>query len=88
MEQTLGAIYLGEQRCRFRVWAPDRPGMEVQLVSQGDRRVPMTRGFHGYHEATLDGIAPARGLAASVTIGARLLQARDRKRRRLHPRFL
>ncbi|HSN85867.1 MAG TPA: malto-oligosyltrehalose trehalohydrolase [Thermoanaerobaculia bacterium] len=53
---TLGATYLGDGRCEFRVWAPFVQQVEIEFLK--DRRVPMTLGDMGYHEATVEGVEP------------------------------
>ncbi|MFL6234533.1 MAG: DUF3459 domain-containing protein [Thermoanaerobaculia bacterium] len=44
-EPTLGAIYLENNRCRFRVWAPRADQVKVNLC--GSRLVPLEPGEHG-----------------------------------------
>ncbi|MBI4497438.1 MAG: malto-oligosyltrehalose trehalohydrolase [Chloroflexi bacterium] len=55
---SLGAGYLGEGRCRFRVWAPSARQVEVRLVSPQERLVPLERRERGYFAATVEGVAP------------------------------
>ncbi len=46
----LGAIYLGDARCLFRVWAPQAASVAVHLVTPNDRLLPLRRAgeyFHG-----------------------------------------
>jgi maltooligosyltrehalose trehalohydrolase len=54
----LGAVYLGDGRCRFRVWASKRAAVELHLTAPTDRTVPMAPSDLGYFEVTLDGIEP------------------------------
>ena len=54
----LGAVYLGDGRCRFRVWASKRRRVELHITAPHDRVVPMEPRGKGYFEATLDGIEP------------------------------
>lgn len=54
----LGAIYLGEGRCRFRVWAPAARRVDVHVVAPQDRYLPLTPSERGYHEATVEGVFP------------------------------
>ena len=54
----LGAVYLGDGRCRFRVWASKRERVELHLTALEDRVVPMERRDNGYFEVTLDGVPP------------------------------
>jgi maltooligosyltrehalose trehalohydrolase len=53
---TLGALYLGDRRCRFRVWAPLANSVEVEL--HGRIRVPLQRDENGYFEGTVEGVEP------------------------------
>ncbi|MGE3805628.1 MAG: malto-oligosyltrehalose trehalohydrolase [Gemmataceae bacterium] len=55
---TLGARYLGGQRCRFRVWAPKASKVEVHLHGPQERFVPLQALAHGYFETTLEGVPP------------------------------
>ena len=41
---NLGATYLGDNRCRFLVWAPLAEQVEVHLVSPREELVPLERG--------------------------------------------
>lgn len=52
-----GATWLGDDRCRFVVWAPDRK-VELHLLSPRERWVPMAPAERGYHEAVVEGVAP------------------------------
>jgi maltooligosyltrehalose trehalohydrolase len=52
----LGALYLGDHRCRFRVWAPKAGSVEVEL--NGQTRVPLEAKRNGYWTAILDGVEP------------------------------
>ena len=40
----LGATYLGEDRCGFRVWAPLAERVEVRLVSPREALFPLEKG--------------------------------------------
>lgn len=55
---SLGAIYVGEGRCQFRMWAPHAEKVEVRIVAPRDRILPMDSATRGYHEAVLEGIEP------------------------------
>ena len=57
-ETTSGAIYLGDGRTRFRIWAPRRRRVHVHLVSPEDRTVRLKAGEHGYYEAVVEGVSP------------------------------
>jgi maltooligosyltrehalose trehalohydrolase len=54
----LGATYLGNDRCRFLVWAPRAQQVEVHLLSPGDRFIPLQLAARGYHQALADGVRP------------------------------
>ncbi len=54
----LGAVYLGDGRCRFRVWASKRERVELHLTAPHDRIVPMEPREPGYFEVTLDDVEP------------------------------
>lgn len=51
----LGAVYLGDNRCLFRVWASTRGRVALHLYEPEDRLVPMAARPLGYFEVTLDG---------------------------------
>ena len=55
---NLGALYLGEGRCSFRVWAPRTQRVEVRLVAPGQRIIPLQRGEQGYHQAVAKSVGP------------------------------
>src|SRR6266542_1914264 len=55
---TLGPIFVGENRCRFRVWAPHADRIELVLLTPGSQVIAMRRAEHGYHEATVENVTP------------------------------
>ncbi|HEX9638387.1 MAG TPA: malto-oligosyltrehalose trehalohydrolase [Acidobacteriota bacterium] len=55
---SLGAAYLGNGRCRFRVWAPRARRVELHIVSPSERLEPLRSDPCGYHQAELEGIEP------------------------------
>ena len=57
-KRGLGALYLGEERCSFRVWAPRAQRVEVRIVAPEERIIPLQRGERGYHQAVAEGITP------------------------------
>jgi maltooligosyltrehalose trehalohydrolase len=57
-QPALGAIYLGERRCRFNVWAPLADRVDVHLLSPQDRTVALEKNAQGYHQARVDGVEP------------------------------
>ncbi len=57
-EPAVGAWYLGEARCRFRLWAPFAQSVEVHLLTPHPHCVPMARKARGYYEAVIDSVEP------------------------------
>ncbi|MGB8993179.1 MAG: hypothetical protein WCD80_14085 [Desulfobaccales bacterium] len=55
---ALGATYLGNDRCRFLVWAPRAQQVEVRLIGPEDRLIPLQPEERGYHQAPADGVRP------------------------------
>lgn len=68
-EPSLGAIYLKNQRCRFRVWAPKAQTVEVDVC--GTRRVPLEPAESGYFEVELDGVPPGTAYSYRLDGGER-----------------
>jgi maltooligosyltrehalose trehalohydrolase len=56
-EITLGAVYLGGGRCRFRVWAPRARRVQVRLLSPRERVADLEE-KDGSYQATLEGVEP------------------------------
>ena len=59
----LGALLMsGDEtnRCEFVVWAPEATTVEVHLLGDDDRFIPMARGERGYYRAVVDHIAPGQ----------------------------
>jgi maltooligosyltrehalose trehalohydrolase len=54
----LGAIYLGDNRCSFCVWAPRASNVEIHIVSPDDRYIRMNADERGYHRAIVEGVSP------------------------------
>jgi maltooligosyltrehalose trehalohydrolase len=55
---TLGARYLGDNRCRFVVWAPRAHTLAVRLFGATERLLTMETRPHGYFELLVDGVPP------------------------------
>jgi len=53
---TLGAKYLGKNRCRFCVWAPNAVSVSVHIVEPEERSVVLERDQRGYHYAVVTGV--------------------------------
>ena len=58
IQPALGAIYLGERRCRFNVWAPLADRVDVHLLSPQDKTVALEKNAQGYHQALVDEVEP------------------------------
>jgi maltooligosyltrehalose trehalohydrolase len=58
MRRDLGAIWLRDGRCRFRVWAPLSEQVQLHVLSPEDRVVPMQTQTRGYHQVVLDDVVP------------------------------
>lgn len=55
--QKLGAIYLGDARCLFRVWAPQASAVDVHLLAPGERLLPLHR-VGDYFQGLFNDIPP------------------------------
>lgn len=53
-----GARYLGDNSCKFTVWAPLANRVELLLVSPPGRVLPMEPGANGYWRTAADGVTP------------------------------
>lgn len=58
MTMQIGADYLGDDRCKFTVWAPKADSVAVQLVSPQERLVSMQRQEGGYWVVEASEVAP------------------------------
>lgn len=54
----LGAVYLGDGRCRFCVWAPRVTEVQVKVLAPRPFTAPLARGGRGYHWGNVNGVAP------------------------------
>jgi maltooligosyltrehalose trehalohydrolase len=55
---SLGATYLGDNLCRFLVWAPSVQKIDVHLLAPQERLLPLEREERGYHCAIIEGVEP------------------------------
>lgn len=53
-----GAVYLGEERTRFRVWAPLRPRIDLHIIAPRERTVSLEPDGRGHHQAVVAGASP------------------------------
>src|SRR5512135_26993 len=56
--QSLGALYLGNDRTYFRVWAPGATELELRLLTPQSRTLPLARAGGGYWQATVEDVPP------------------------------
>lgn len=54
----LGANYLGQQQCEFRVWAPWAEQLELQLLGPASRNLSMRPTEKGYWRLLVDAVPP------------------------------
>lgn len=54
----LGACYLGNDRCRFRVWAPKADSVQLRIIGPNERTVDMVPQQLGYFNAIVDHVPP------------------------------
>lgn len=57
-KNRLGAVYLGDGRCRFLVWAPLSKKVDVHITSPEELTMPLKKDKHGYHRGTVNGVMP------------------------------
>ncbi|MFT2008044.1 malto-oligosyltrehalose trehalohydrolase [Pontibacter sp. 13R65] len=54
----IGAAYLGNNKCKFNVWAPEKETMILHLLSPKDRKINMQRHDFGYFKAEVENVSP------------------------------
>ncbi len=54
----IGAQYLGNNRCEFRVWAPLPRQVALRIITPNERDLSLDRDDLGYWQTTLDDVAP------------------------------
>lgn len=57
-EACPGAVYLGDGRCRFLVWAPHTGRVAVHIVAPRERILPLQARERGYHYGAFEEIEP------------------------------
>jgi maltooligosyltrehalose trehalohydrolase len=55
---SLGATYLEEGRCHFRVWAPLLQKVELEILSPRERNIPLNKEEWGYHDVIAEDVNP------------------------------
>lgn len=58
VDLRLGAVYLGERRARFTVWAPKVERLDLHLLTPRERLVPMERGERAYWSVIATDVEP------------------------------
>jgi maltooligosyltrehalose trehalohydrolase len=57
-DMSLGATYLGEGRCQFRVWAPLLQKVELDILSPRERNISLDKDEWGYHYVIAEDVNP------------------------------
>jgi maltooligosyltrehalose trehalohydrolase len=57
-DSALGAVPLGDGRCRFRVWAPLAETVHVHLLAPRERLSLLSPAPDGYHSGVIDDVGP------------------------------
>ncbi|MDJ1503810.1 malto-oligosyltrehalose trehalohydrolase [Xanthocytophaga agilis] len=55
----VGAEYLGNNRCAFTVWAPQKKSMTLHFVYPKERKIEMKKDGQGYFNVLLDEVSPS-----------------------------
>ncbi len=58
LKSRLGAIYQGNEKCHFLVWAPRAHKAEVHILGPQERWFPLAKSRSGYYHAQIDGVRP------------------------------
>ena len=69
MVSDLGATWLGDKRCRFRVWAPLAPDVQLHILAPAEMTLPMQAKPGGYHQTIVDDIHPGTRYKYRLTPG-------------------
>src|ERR1700730_4186386 len=56
--KEVGAVYLGNGRCTFTVWAPEKKSVKLHLVRPTDKFIEMEPDEWGYFRAEVENINP------------------------------
>ncbi|PYS36910.1 MAG: malto-oligosyltrehalose trehalohydrolase, partial [Acidobacteria bacterium] len=70
MPEDLGAIWMEDDRCRFRVWAPASERVHLHLVAPRERVVCMQPRTLGYHTALVQGTPPGTRYLYRLSTGS------------------
>lgn len=58
MNMKVGANYLGNDCCEFRVWSPLRENVALKIVAPEERLVPLQKDEEGYWSAKVENVPP------------------------------
>ncbi len=58
MKTKIGAAYLGDEYCRFCVWAPFANRVDVHILHPNDRMLSLERQEGDYFQSTAEGVQP------------------------------
>ena len=53
-----GVTFLGQERCRFAVWAPFAQKVDVHIVAPQERLLPLEQDAEGYYSAHVESVQP------------------------------
>ncbi len=56
----LGATPLGDGRCRFCVWSPKAKSLDLRLLGDSERVIPLVRDERGYYDLEIEGVVPGQ----------------------------
>jgi len=56
--KEIGAQYLGQNKCKFTVWAPNAKKVDVKISAPIERIIPMKKTDFAYYEVTAEDINP------------------------------
>jgi maltooligosyltrehalose trehalohydrolase len=54
----LGAVYQGEGKTAFQVWAPEKEKVQLRMAGPQERDLDLTKTDNGYHRAVVEGVEP------------------------------
>ena len=54
----IGALYQGNNRCEFRVWAPRLRQLGLRIAGPGERDLSLEKDEAGYWQTTVDEVPP------------------------------
>lgn len=66
MSWNQGALYLGNGKTRFRIWAPGASSVQLQIITPSARNLTLAKADDGYHELVVEDVNPGTGYLYSV----------------------